>query len=328
MEAESLNLGNALDISINQAVWIIDSTKLNSFQTCPRKYFYEHLLGWRFDKPNIHLKFGEAFHEAIEHLIIHRNAEKQEYVLSAAFDKFMNIYRNAYPPEDDIANAPKDPANCLKALAEYQLVYRNDDFELLYSETAGAVHIDEDHVIHFKIDTIVRGDEGIYALEHKTASRQSSTWNDQWTMALQVGTYSHALYCCFPENEVYGVKINGVFLRKSGNGFVRVPIKKDPDSMRIWMSQVRSIVDTMEREFQILSEESPADSIMSSFPIRTTSCINYGSACPFLPYCSTWANPLERCMKAPLGFKVDHWDPRRNEEKAKHTFDSEKLRID
>ena len=45
---------------------IHDSTKINCFQTCPRKYFYKYVLGWSHEDANIHLVFGSAWHKAME----------------------------------------------------------------------------------------------------------------------------------------------------------------------------------------------------------------------------------------------------------------------
>ena len=46
----------------------VDSTKINTFLDCPRQYFFTYVLGWRSDRPNNHLVFGQAWHEAMEHL--------------------------------------------------------------------------------------------------------------------------------------------------------------------------------------------------------------------------------------------------------------------
>lgn len=47
-----------------QVAW--DSTSLGLLKECPRKYFYEIILGWRSSGQNIHLTFGLGYHAALE----------------------------------------------------------------------------------------------------------------------------------------------------------------------------------------------------------------------------------------------------------------------
>ena len=47
---------------------VLDPSKIKTFKQCPRQFFYEHVLGWRSKEPNLHLVFGEAWHQALEHL--------------------------------------------------------------------------------------------------------------------------------------------------------------------------------------------------------------------------------------------------------------------
>ena len=73
---------------------IIDSTKLNAFLECPRSYFYEYILGWRSEAPNLHLEFGKAWHLAMEHLILHGYDETS---IKDAYLKFHEHYRSHFP---------------------------------------------------------------------------------------------------------------------------------------------------------------------------------------------------------------------------------------
>lgn len=48
-----------------QIAW--DSTSLGLLKECPRKYYYEIILGWRPRATSVHLIFGQAYHAALEH---------------------------------------------------------------------------------------------------------------------------------------------------------------------------------------------------------------------------------------------------------------------
>jgi hypothetical protein len=47
-----------------QTAW--DSTSLGLFKECPRKYYYEIILGWRPKHTSVHLTFGLLYHAGLE----------------------------------------------------------------------------------------------------------------------------------------------------------------------------------------------------------------------------------------------------------------------
>lgn len=47
-----------------QVAW--DSTSLGLLKECPRKYYYEIILGWRSAGQNVHLTFGLGYHASLE----------------------------------------------------------------------------------------------------------------------------------------------------------------------------------------------------------------------------------------------------------------------
>lgn len=59
------NLVRAVFFGKFQIVW--NSTSLDAFKACPRRYQYAILEGWTSSAQNIDITFGLAFHSAIEH---------------------------------------------------------------------------------------------------------------------------------------------------------------------------------------------------------------------------------------------------------------------
>lgn len=47
-----------------QVAW--DSTSLGTFKECPRKYYYQHILGWQTKHASVHLIFGQLYHSGME----------------------------------------------------------------------------------------------------------------------------------------------------------------------------------------------------------------------------------------------------------------------
>lgn len=301
---------------------IYDSSKVQTYLNCPRKYFYNYILGWDTDEPNVHLVFGEGWHRAMEVLL---NEGYTNDAIKNAYNEFFKYYREHYTEIQDSVNFPKSPNSIVPTLVEYIQKYKaSDTFEVLYTEVAGTVPISENRVVHFRLDSIVKGDEGIFSLEHKTGSRLSQAWIDQWTLKTQVGTYMHVLHSLYDPKDVYGIKINGVIFKRTKNDYIRVPIRKSTDMMNTWLWNMNHWIDLIEWNMNELAESTEDELVLHAFPMNTESCISYGRACKYLDFCSVWSNPLKHAEEPPSGFVRKFWDPSAREETAKTVMNIEK----
>ena len=329
-------LATLLEMSPAKTWNMLDSTKATCFITCPRKFFFEYVLGWKPDYPSNHLIFGSSVHLALEHLLIYGYDVK---TVLEAYDIFLTDYRKTYGPETDDLYTPKTPENFFHVLMAYARTWCADHetYEVLYTEIGGSVSIGEDREIFFKMDSVLKNrSTGKYlSLDHKTAS-SFYNWSDQFHLSLQTGTYTHVLNCLVSSDEVYGVVYNGIQIAKSIKGweqlrndkpltvkspidFMRVPIQKNKDQMMDWLVLINRIYEDIESEFEELFNSSTKDDrIMKCFPKRPVACNNYGRLCDYHDFCLSWQNPLKRVGEAPIGFIESHWDP--TEEPVKETF--------
>jgi len=298
---------------------IIDSSKLDTWYTCPRKFFFEHILGWTLDQPKHDLYFGESWHKAREHMLIHGYDDIQ-----GAFNAFMEHYRKKFDDESDELYRPKDPTAVLMAIMKFQEERQSDltENELLLTETSGSVPIDERRVLHYRMDSVLRRkeDDKIFSWDHKSTKEFRRTWSEQFFLSPQNGTYTHCMYCMYPIEQVIGVEFCGTqfeYLKRASKErsagyhvtFQRVPAFKSPDQMNVWLWNVNDAYDNIERELDRLSHCKEEDPVMMAFPINPQSCTKY-FGCMFHDYCLSWPNPLQRCYEPPLGFVQDFWDPR------------------
>ena len=295
---------------------IVDSSKLKTFMDCPRRYFYEYILGWRSDRPNNHLVFGEAWHSAMEILLF----DKSPAGVVKAYETFLAKYRKVFPEATDDLMAPKDPLNALDAMTEYAGIYKNDSFSVQHVEVSGTVPISDRYSMHFRIDAALEDENGHFGMDHKTGSRVDSLWMHKWAIDIQMGCYTHALYCFYGPSKVWGYIVNGVFFQKKENKFQRASVLKTLDMMQVWLDTVNFYFQRLETEFKVLQTDSPNAPVMKSFPQNPESCTKY-FGCPFLSMCSSWANPLAKCEAIPVGYQVDRWDPSLHQLESKEVVD-------
>lgn len=300
-------------IKTNPTWNITDSTKLQQYMDCPRSYFYNYVLGWRPDKPNNHLVFGSAVHEAMEHLLLHGYDTDS---IVDAFNKFNVCYRMEFGEETDELFSPKTPARFIDCLLEYIQKYSTDflKYEVLYTEIAGSVSLNGYYTLFFKMDTILKEiSTGLkFSLEHKTKGGTfNRMWSGEFPLGVQVGTYTHALYCLYPPEEVKGVTINGLAFKKTKSHmfeFERLPIWKTLPQMQVWQSNCISWMRQLESDFKRLSASTLSEEVLTAFPLNPRSCTKY-FGCPYHDYCLAWPNPLKNAYQPPMGFKEEFWNP-------------------
>ena len=316
---------------------IIDSSKLDEYLQCPRKYFYRYILGWVLDTPPHDLFFGECWHDAREHQLINGYDD-----IEGAYDVFVSKYREKFPEETDHMYTPKTPEAVAQALTNFAVTYHDDleKNELLknqdtgepLTEISGTVPIDENgQVLHFRMDSLLRNKETgkVFSWDHKTTSAKyiRYSWDKQFYLSIQNGTYTHCMYCIFPVEEVLGVEFCGVgfeYLKRGSStrpaGYYselkRVPAFKTPDQMNVWLWNVLSIVSDLKSDMERLSNCTDSDAVLMAFHINPKGCSAY-RGCEFHDFCMLWPNPLQQCGEPPLGFRQEFWNPAEKDSRNK-----------
>jgi hypothetical protein len=311
-----------LSIPSHHSWHIRDSSKLDDYTSCNRLYFFKHVLGWRPEASAHDLYFGQAWHIAREYMLLNGYED-----MTGAYAAFIKYYRQEFHPDTDALYRPKDPDAVAIAIAKFAGRYEKDlaENELLYTEISGSVPVDEKRVLYFRMDSVFRNREKgfIFSWDHKTTKNMGRQWEESFQLSIQNGTYTHCLYCMYPEEMeaglIKGVEFCGTefkYLKKGGKvnpqgyniNFRRIPAWKTPPQMGVWLWNTVDILDDLDRDMDRLFHCSEDDPVMMAFRMNPKSCTNYWG-CPFHDYCIAWENPLQNCFEPPIGYKVEFWDP-------------------
>jgi hypothetical protein len=291
---------------------VLDSTKVRIFQECPRHFFYEHILGWQQEK-SVHLVFGSAWHDAMEHLMHHGHG--QESVLEA-FKKFLDTWEENDGPMFD--HPSKNPHSAMRALATYAKTWRWNPEDLLYTELAGPVPLDDEKHRQFyvKFDAVFNDPtQGICSLEHKTTGRLTNQWREQWHTDVQMLSYQMALRLLYNDQQFGAVIINGAVFRTKDFEFLRIPTAANSRMIAQHNRDLNYWFDVIDWNLEMLAECSPSDSHFDAFHRNPANCAKWG--CKFQSICHNVPNPLQRLDEPPYGTEVRFWDPTRE---AKHSL--------
>ena len=312
---------------------VVDSTKLSAYQLCPRKCFWQFVAGWVPEDTIHNLSFGRAVHKALETLYDHYKKDKiyTDAAIVRAFADFLEDYRQDFSEQTDEIFHPKDPESFLLLLEQYVSHYKRLDkengLEILYTEISGSVPLsaEEDKLLHFRLDTVVKNTFGYHILEHKTSSWRTDLWATSFDLSMQAGMGNYVMKCLYGD-EANGMVYNGLFFRKKlkrsgvqSHEFLRYPVRLSPPDLNRWLLHANHYYDNYIKDLKLCyAEAEEGVSLMQSFPINPTGCMAYNKVCEYHDFCVGCVNPLNICGEAPEGFKSKYWDPQ-DDDKTKST---------
>jgi len=291
---------------------------------CPRKYYFEHVVGWHPNLPDHHLWFGIAVHESLEYIYEQWRIEAPKTyssdLMKAAFSVFLTKYREKYPEETDGEfSRYKTPIGFASILREYHSKYSiSDNFDVIYTEVSGSVPVGETPDgkplnFYFVLDTLCKDSSGYFILEHKTTQWSPKLWSETFDISIQVGAGNHVLHCLYGD-ETRGLIINGLVFKKDPE-VIRLPKFMSGKAMEEWLFQVEDLFRQIHLDHERLSETKPTDTVMKAFPKKETGCMQFNRVCPFHSYCANCTNPLRDAETPPPDFTIEFWDPRVRERK-------------
>jgi RecB family exonuclease len=308
---------------------LLTYSALNTFRNCPRKYKNRYLDNLRPRERAEALSFGSVIHTAIELWYRSHEAESRlRDVLTYVDDTFENrVVDSNQMVQWHLATA------MIRGYAER---YATEEFEVVEVEKEFVGEIrnpdtgrqSQTFRIAGKVDGIVRCHDGLYLLEHKTASTVDASYLDKLWTDTQI-----ALYCYYLRELGYPIVgvIYNVLLKsrlkqgkgetqeeyevrhaelaaknKSGKSTAKRQMPETDDEFQSRLTAWYSRPEAFHREFIYLSEDRLAmlqDEVWEitqqyldarrrgKWLLNTSNCFSYQRPCEYLAYCQSGFNP-------------------------------------
>jgi len=219
-----------------QETWFyLDNSKVNDYITCPMLFYLRHVLGLTYE--NHHLKFGKAWHAAMEVAELSQNFrsdDSKHITLEQAQQAFLNALKKERYTSKDIYDKEVYPKNIFRALqaikfywaeysiadpSEYELLSIKDEItgkKVPVIELRGLVPIHDDQFV-FTFDSLLRhkNTDTVIIRDHKTGS-SAFRWESSLHHSMQAMAYHFAAYNILPtEYSFNGIQFNATFFKKN-----------------------------------------------------------------------------------------------------------------
>jgi hypothetical protein len=290
-----------------QFAW--DSTSISLAQTCPRKYQYRMIEGWRKSDESVHLRFGKHFATALEHYYKHVALGMEwedaldEVVLEALLDTWDKTDENPDGAPWQSFDSIKTRETLIRSIVWYVDQFHDEPIKVMTLadgrpavEYSFALPVDDGIILTGHIDRVVEYADNPYVMDQKTTKQTISPyWFNQFKPYTQFSMYTFAGKMIFGI-PVKGVIIDGGQINVGFTRFERSVSMRTEGELTEWYDDAMRWIEQTQRM-----------TVENHFPMNPASCGNYGG-CEFRGVCSRDPALRENFLKADFN-KNEPWDP-------------------
>lgn len=296
-----------------QFAW--DSTSLGYIKSCPRKYYYTMIEGWRATGASVHLDFGGWYASALEHYYKHlaNGMAPDDALDEIVLEALINSWEHDRDEEGERIpgtgqaweshHNAKTRETLIRSIVWYIDQFgENDSMSTVILangkpavELSFKMDIGDGLLLCGHLDRVVEYGGVEYVTDQKTTgSTLSSYYFDQYNPHNQMTLYSLAA------KVVFGMPVKGVVIDAAqiAVGFTRFErgftfrtdsqLEEFLGNARWWISVAHRCADE------------------GNWPMNESSCGDYGG-CPFRDICSKAPEMRERFLES--NFTRRHWNP-------------------
>jgi hypothetical protein len=305
-----------------QYAW--DSTSLGYMKTCPRLYQYQMIEGYAPKGESIHLRFGIEYHKALEDYERGRAAKLPHD--DALHDALREMHARTWDWQPEAREGKRSEELKSKFLL-YALVigycdkYKDDPAQTyIMQDGRAAVEVSfrfeldwgpqfgdditgvssQPYMLCGHLDRIVDFNDGLYFMDHKTASSTpGSYYFDQFHPNNQMTLYTLASQIILESPIRGGIITAAQLLKEDAPRFVRGFTYRTPDQINEWLGDLKFLLAQ--------AEDYAAEGY---WPMNDTACDKFGG-CRFRDICQKSPGVRDSFLKSNFDQlpEEERWNP-------------------
>lgn len=290
-----------------QFVW--DSTSLGLLKTCPRKYYYTMIQGWRSKAEALPLTYGILYHEAFQWF----DQAKAKGMDTESALRFTIRLIHAKTYKWDSGDTTRSRETLMRSIVWYVEQFYDDPCEtIILANGEAAVELSFKlpigiqgfgHEIFFSghLDRVVKFQDKVFISDKKTTtSGLSDFYFDRYNPDNQISLYTFAGKIIYDQH-ICGTIIDAVQIGVTFSRYARKIINRTDSQLNEWFADAKTYIEQAEA-----CSHKPNSFLVEAWPMNDTACDKYGG-CPFKGVCSR--SPEVRSSYLASDFQQVLWDP-------------------
>lgn len=292
-----MNMKDSLEAQLGKP-WV-DSSKINCFRLCPRKYYWRYVLDIvPLDSESTDLAFGSAIHAGLEAFYKGEGflpvEDSSRWAQNGKIRKMFKDFLDRFP--EHLENKFKTRQNGLLLLAHYAENWKGESVKVISVEQTGKIDMG-DFVYVTKMDLCVEDETGIHPWDHKTASRFDALFESSFKLDIQITGYIYGVRRLYSSPSRKAI-INALRPEKNINAdsFLRKLTFRTDEELDRWEREVRFVL----KEIQHCEDE-------GIWPMHNYACFAYYRECEYRALCIS--SNVQRPELIERAYKKEAWEP-------------------
>ncbi len=277
----------------------LSNSERQKYRTCPRAWFWDYARRYSPLTTPTPFLVGTAVHAAIRAFYEAGDTteEAMETIVNGVFDPAIKGEGTAFLSPEQLEDLEKQRTMALGMCIAYPKIYKGDlkKWRILKVEEKGSWLVNQDWRMFFTVDLLVEKDDGVWIVEHKTASAIDANYVGRLALDEQVSTYMVGVRKAWdvkPKGVIYNVLLKPRIRQKQTeerSDYLKRVLSLYTESAAEYLYREALLcskrdLDEFERDLDLTTRELDRAEKEGYYPKNTRACDQRGT-CKFMSLC-------------------------------------------